>query len=380
MRRVLLLLVLVSGFSTGAAAQSSIFGIRGLGIPHDPNSAHAAGLAGSFSLLDGLSGTNPAAITSVIGLTAGINYFQNWRSSTTPSGTGAASDPGMPYVTVVNRVKESPVYFAGSFGTYTDRDFGVVTTDTTLVGGLPVAYRDSLESNGGTSDIRLAVGYRKGRKLALGFGFHFLTGSNRITLRRTFSDSVLANVRQRAELAFNAIGISLGAVFHPTEALLVAAVVRRDGTMNVDLDSVKAYDVSLPWSFAGSAQYQLGGRATLNAQAEYSTWSEANAELLSVGGTGASSTLRASFGAEITTTSGKPGMWPLRLGVRTAQLPFPLTQGGQATEVAVAGGSGFRFGKGHAAVDLALERVWRSEDGGFSEKAWIFSLGVILKP
>ncbi len=61
-------------------------------------------------------------------------------------------------------------------------------------------------------------------------------------------------------------------------------------------------------------------------------------------------------------------------------MPFPLTPGQQPTEFSVAGGTGVRFAKGHAAADLALQRVWRKADGGFSEDAWILSLGLTLKP
>jgi len=379
-RRLSLVCALLCAATTGAAAQSSIFGVRGLGIPQQPISVRATGMGGSVSLVDGLSSTNPAAITSVVGLTAGFNFFQDWRSSTTPGGEGSASDDGFPLVTVVNRYKDSPVYFSGSFGTYTDRDFGIVTVDTTNVNGFPVGYRDSLESKGGTSDFRLALGYRKGRTLSLGFGFHFITGSNRITLRRTFSDTVLADVRQRSELAYNAIGLSLGAVYHPTEKLLLAGVIRHDGTMNVDRDSLQAYTFELPWSFAGSVQYRMGEKAIVNAEVEYSTWSDANAELQEVGGVGADNALRAAVGAEITTNRATPGKFPVRVGVRTAQLPFPLAPGQQPSEFGVSAGTGIRFAKGHAALDLSLERIWRKADGGFSEDAWVFSFGLVLKP
>jgi hypothetical protein len=379
-RRVLLVLALLCGVPGAGVAQSSIFGVRGLGIPQDPVSTRAAGTGGSLALLDGLSGTNPAAITSIVGLTASFNLFENGRTSTTPGGTGTASDGGFPFVTVVNRVKNSPLYFSGSFGSYTDRDFGIVTSGTAQVNGLPVDFRDSLESRGGTSDIRLAVGYRNGEKFALGLGLHFLTGSNRLTLGRTFSDSMIAAVRQRSELAFNAVGLSVGAVFHPTEALLLAGVVRRDGTMNVDRDSAQAFTVSLPWSFAGGAQYRFGEHGLLNAQLEYTTWSDASADLQAAGGVGAENTLRASVGGELTTHRQQPGNLPLRLGVRTAQLPFGFALGQQPTEYAVAAGSGIRFAKGRAVADAALERVWRNADGGFSETAWVFSLGFVLKP
>jgi len=379
-RRLTLVLVFLGGLSHAAAAQSSIFGIRALGIPQAPLSTRALALGGSMGLLDGMSGTNPAAITSVVGLTAGFNFFQNWRNSTTPGGTGSGSDAGLTFVNVVNRVKETPWYFSGSFGTYTDRDFGVVTTDTTSLNGVPVGYRDSLESRGGTSDFRLAVGYRGSRKLALGFGFHFLTGSNRFSLRRTFSDTAFASVNQRSELAYNAIGLSVGAVFHPTEPLLLAATIRHDGELNVDRDSIQVLNYTLPWTFAGGLQYQLGWRGRISAQATYTTWSDANAELQASGGVGADNTFQGSIGAELVTSRLKPGKLPVRLGLRSSQLPFPLAPDEQASEFAVSAGSGLRFAKGRAAFDLTLERVWRSSAGDFSEDAWILAVGLIVKP
>ena len=380
MRRILVGLVLLCGVSGRAAAQASIFDARGLGIPQPPISARAVGMNGSGSMLDGMSGTNPAAITSIIGLSVGFNVFQDWRSSTSPGGEGSGSDAGVPFVTVVNRIKETPYYFSGSFGSYTDRDFGFVTTGLTSVNGIPVGYRDSLESRGGTSDFRLALAYRSGKTIAVGFGFHFITGSNRFYLNRTFSDSVFTPVRQRSELAYNAVGFSLGAVYHPIEPLLLTATLRHDGQMNVDRDSLQAYTYELPWTLAGSAQYQLGSRGTINAEVSYTTWSDANAELLAVGGAGAENTLNASLGAEIATSPAQPGKLPLRVGIRARQLPFPLAPGQQPSEFSVATGTGVRFATGHAAADLALQRLWRKADGGFSEDAWILSLGLTLKP
>jgi len=378
-RRALLLALLVAT-PASAVAQASIFGVRGLGIPQGPLSARAVGMAGSFSLLDGLSGTNPAAITSVIGLTAGINFFQDWRSSTTPAGTGSGSDDGFPYVLVINRIKETPFFIGGSFGSYTDRDFGIVTVDSTPVNGVPVQYRDSLASKGGVSDFRLAVGMRQGKTWSFGFGFHFITGSDRLSLRRTFSDTAFAPVVQRSELAYNAIGLSLGAVYHPNEKYLLAATIRRDGQMGVDRDSTHVFDLTLPWSFAGSAQYKVNPRATVNAQVEYSTWSDMSAELQSVGGIGAVNALRAAVGVELASNRLNPAKFPLRLGFRSAELPFPLEAGSPSKERALTTGTGFRFGKGRAAADFALQRVWRSEEGGFSEKAWILTMGLTLKP
>jgi hypothetical protein len=197
---------------------------------------------------------------------------------------------------------------------------------------------------------------------------------------RTFGDTAFTPVLQRSELAYNAIGFSLGAVYHPREPLMLTAVVRRDGTMNVDRDSLQAYTYTLPWTFAGGVQYQLGNRGTINAEVSYTTWSDANDELVASGGVGADNVFNASLGAEIPTSPLNPAKLPLRVGVRTRQLPFPLSAGEQPTEFSVSAGSGGRFAKGHAAFDLALQRMWRKADGGFSEDAWIVTIGLTLKP
>jgi hypothetical protein len=164
------------------------------------------------------------------------------------------------------------------------------------------------------------------------------------------------------------------------EPLLVTALVRRDGSMNVDRDSLQAYTFALPWTIGGGAQYQLKRRGTISAEVTYTTWADANEELLANGGAGAVNTLDAALGAELYTSSLKPGKFPLRLGLRSRQLPFPLTPGIQPSEFSVAAGTGGRFAKGHAAADVALQRLWRKDDNGFSEDAWVLTFGLTLKP
>lgn len=380
MRRLLAAVLVLSAAGGRVEAQSSLFGTRGLGIPQAPTSARVAGMAGSAVLFDGLSGLNPAALTAVQGLTVGINFYQNWRSSTTPGGTGSASDPGMPYVTVVSRIKDSKFYASGGFGIFTDRNFGYVTVDTTPVGGTAVEVTDSLRSTGGTSDIRVALGYRPGRTLSVGLGFQFLTGSNRLTLRRSFSDTLFAQVQQRSELEFDAIGLSAGAVYHPGESFLLAGSVSHNGTLTVNRDSLPAWDMPMPWAFRGAAQLRVGRKATVDASVNYATWGVANDDLLALGGTGAFNSLQAALGMELVTNVVSPGKLPLRLGVRTGNLPFPLVPGEQPSETAVSAGTGVRFAKSRAAADFALQRVWRDGGTGFSETAWTLYVGLVLKP
>ena len=73
-------------------------------------------------------------------------------------------------------------------------------------------------------------------------------------------------------------------------------------------------------------------------------------------------------------------MLPLRLGMRYARLPFPVTIGGEPHEFAISGGTGLRFAQDRAGLDLALEQVWRSEGAAYSERALTLVLGLTVRP
>jgi hypothetical protein len=61
-------------------------------------------------------------------------------------------------------------------------------------------------------------------------------------------------------------------------------------------------------------------------------------------------------------------------------LPFPLAVGSDAKEYGVSAGSGYSFAGDRAALDLSVERVWRTQDAQFNERAWIVTLGVTIRP
>ncbi|MGH7657822.1 MAG: hypothetical protein ACREL6_06265, partial [Gemmatimonadales bacterium] len=63
-----------------------------------------------------------------------------------------------------------------------------------------------------------------------------------------------------------------------------------------------------------------------------------------------------------------------------AQLPFLLTPGNQPREISASIGTGFNFAADRGGLDLALERAWRRADGGYSESAWLFAIGVTIRP
>ena len=81
MHRALLLALCALGTPALVHAQSSQFGVRGLGFPGRSTSIQSMGSGGSFSSFDPASSTNPAALTQARAFTASFTVLQNYRSS-----------------------------------------------------------------------------------------------------------------------------------------------------------------------------------------------------------------------------------------------------------------------------------------------------------
>ncbi len=377
MRRFLLV-ILATVIPAVAVAQSSQFGVRGLGQPSRGLSARSLGSAGAFGLFDQESATNPAALESLTGVTAVFTGSQSIRNVDNPAGSASLKDALFPLVVFAGPVVKSPFALGVSYSSYTSRDFTLATADSLEIREVLVPVFDTLSSRGGVSDFRVAGSYRLKEGWALGAGFHILTGSNRVEFHRFYKDPDYLPVSQKAELSFAGYGISLGTLRRVGSRMSVAAMVRSDGHAGVDLDSTRVNEVDLPYTFGLGVRYRLSARLEVATQGIYRTWSGANSDLQAIGAPGAENTVDLSLGAELVNPR-KPYRLPLRFGARYATNPYPLATGSQPSEVAVSVGSGTRFAQQRGGLDLALEYLWRSA-GGLEERALQITLGVTVRP
>jgi hypothetical protein len=269
--------------------------------------------------------------------------------------------------------------FGISFSNYTSRDFTVVTADTLDIRSVPVGVTDSFSSRGGLNDFRLAGAYRVHDHWTFGAGFHVITGSNRLQSRRVFSDPSFLSSTQKSEISYAGVGLDAGVIRQFGTRFAIAALVRTDGHVNVDRDSARVGSVDLPYTFGLGLRLQPAAQLDLGVQSIVRTWSGANSDLLQQGGTGANNTFEVAAGAQYTSDPKRPYRRPIRLGARYATLPFPLVPGEQGHELGVSLGTGMRFAQQRAGIDLSLEHLWRSE-GSYSERAFIVSLGVSVRP
>jgi len=377
-RRALVVFVLAI-VPSAVGAQSSQFGVRGLGFPGRALAVRAIGTGGAFGLFDPESSQNPAALTSALNFTSVLTITQGFRTVENPAGTASVRDTRFPQFTVVGPVRRFPAGVGFSFSNYTSRDFTLATSEVVDLRGVPVNVSDTFSSRGGLNDFRIAGAYRIGTQWSVGGGFHILSGSNRLTSTRVFDDPNYLSSRQRSELSFAGIGVSLGVTRQFGPNLAVSAVARSDGHVNVDRDSARTGTIDLPYTLGLGLSWRPAPKLNVAGQTLVRTWSGANSDLLAMGGTGSQNTVEAAVGAEYTSDPKRPYRRPLRLGVRYATLPFSLLPGQQAREFGVSAGSGVRFAQQRAGLDLALEHVWRSE-GAYSENGFVLSLGISVKP
>ena len=380
MRRAALVLLALAAVTSRAAAQASEFGTRALGLPILPLSARAQGMGGGIAMFDPDASLNPAAIWLTQRATATFSVRQFWRTTENPFGTADGNDTQFPLVMVTGPIG-SRWDFGLSVSAYTDRTFALALNDTIDIRGVPVGIKDTLISKGGVNDIQGALAFTVSRNFAVGLGLHVLTGTNRFEYRRSFSDSSYTPVRIKNELAFSGPAISAGFTAEPIRRVRLAGMMRWDGDLAFYKDSTKLSDIPMPLTFAAGVQIAAGDRLILAGHGLYRNWSVADESIKARGGLGADNAAEGTFGLEWTRSLRSPYKFPIRAGVRYAQLPYPVVEGGgKGTELQLSFGTGFRFTANRGSVDFAIERAWRSDGDAFKEKSFMFTFGVGIRP
>lgn len=379
MRRSIALSLILGVATVPLAAQSSQFGVRGLGHPGRGLSVGALGAEGSGALFDGRSSRNPAALGLLTGTTLVFTSTQAWRNSENPAGSGSTREQRFPHLQIAGPVPGSALALGLSYSTFAVRDFTLVSEGTDSPRGIPIAITDTLGSTGGINDMRVALAWTPTQQLSFGAGVHLLTGSNRVFSVRSWADSAYLPIRQSAQLTYSGVGVSAGAVFNPTSRLHLAGSIRHDGSLEVQRDSTEVGHVDLPWTLSAGLRYRLTDRIAVSGMLLTQDWSVADPGVVELGGLAARNTIEVAGGLEMVRSVRRPEHLPIRLGVRHTQLPFLLAEGSQPRELALAVGTGVRFARDLGGIDLALERVRRTQGTDFTETAWQFSVGVSLR-
>ncbi len=373
-KRVIFLGLLVAVSPASLEAQNSVFGIRGVGFPGRAGGVRSLAMGGGADLFDRASVLNPALAATFGQVTVGAVSGTTFRNYTT-SGADASGlqETRFPLIFLGGGIGRSWFSWQVSLSTFAERSFDIVTSDTVPVGG-PVEDRRTAE--GGIVDVRAAIGWRASPVLAVGGAFHLLTGSSRVTATRIFESNEFQPFQETDALRFSGRSLSGGLLWVPNTKLGFAVAGRWNSSLSLRLQEAAAPSVTMPASLAFGASLGLTSQMRWMTTARWLSWSRAQ-DGLSAAGTSAFDTWEVGSGLEI--GSARQGAkFPLRLGIRYAQLPFSPTTD-RPTEWNYSIGTGAPFAANRAVIDAALQR-FRRDGAGASERGWYFTVGITVTP
>jgi len=367
-----------------ARAQDSMFGIRGLGFLGRPVSARSAGMGGGAAMFDGTSAVGPASLAAFHGLAgwavaAGSDHSFN-------AGTGEVSLRAMRFPTFGFAAAVSSKLSVGlNVSDYLNRNWDVQQTDTVTPRDSALTVTDKTKSLGGVSDIRFAAAYRISTRIAVGLGFHVLTGAAQTSVERDFpTDSAYTPFTQTTETDYRGFGVSVGAFVTPTPRLVLGASARFNGRLSATNPGGRA-SVRLPTELNGGAYLTLLDGVAIATTVGHANWSVASADLQAAGQAPSRDVWSVGVGAEVALLRMFGTIMPLRAGYRWRQLPFLVgtdtlnQRANPLSEQAVSGGFSFALAGGRANVDVAVEAGSRTA-GALTERFTTMLLGLSIVP
>ncbi len=364
-RGLVLALVLCASAQGVLRGQDSPFGISGLGVPGRPESARSRATGGAFAMFDPFSALTEVAVTGNPVLSASAEGAASYITDDLDGVRGTRRTARFPLFQISGPAWGG-VVIGGGFSTYLDRGYRVSLIDTLSLGGSQQQVTDVLSSDGGVTDIRIVAAKRFG-VLALGAGYHLLSGSSRLVASRTFTDtSAYRGVTQTDEIAYRGSGISASAMLILGRTLRIVGFARSDTHLRSELNATPVARNDLPTTVGGGIYLQVTPEVALATSLVHATWSVA-------ADSDAYNTTEWAAGGEIGSRR-----LPLRIGVRGGQLPFG--PGGTAPrEFAMSAGTGVMFAQGHGIIDVAIERQRRT-GAGLTEVLYTGLFSVTVRP
>jgi hypothetical protein len=386
--RILALAFLMAGSAVPAHAQS-LFATRGLGVPVAPVDARGAAL-GSIGV--GLLGfhtsmVNPAELAGLSrrGVSAALQPVST--SVDVEGAEDGTSATRFPVVSILYPVSPRLVLSLG-YGGYLDQTWGVLTQTEQVINDETVTVNDLLRSSGGIAQMRLSAAWTLSPSFVVGAAAGLLAGNvDRIAVR-TFADSAnsIRFFEERRRWRYSAPTGAVGIRWDPISRLRLGASLMAGGDLEARSDDEDAEDrdYGAPLEVNAGASLRLSPLLMATAGGAWSRVPATSGQTLS------SETMRLGGGFEFQGLRSGLRTYPLRLGVRWAQLPYHFDGEEQPTEFGVAGGLGFRLGDPMdpaAVADFAIERAARSGlsggaiADGVDERLWrlTFSLSLFAR-
>jgi len=358
-----------------AGAQGSLSTL-GFGYPMGGLSARAVGSGASLAGIDPQSPVNPAAIVLNARAQGYAQYEPEFRTVDASGARTSTTTSRFPLFIVTGR--QGLATFSLSFSSFMDRTWVNTYADTQSLGTERIASTVVTQSVGGISDGRVAMAWSFSERLHVGAAVHVYPGQNRVSVGRAFSDSSHAGSFQVGnEYSFAGTAMSFGAVYIPGAHFILSGDLRAGGALTMRRgDSTVVGEGKVPFRYGVSASYDGIPGSVFNLRIGGEHWSDLRG--LGAPTLGLDDATEVAVGTEIAgpRISGTPLM--IRAGYRTRGLPFTYAASA-VKESSVAGGVGVPLVGGRAIVDVGVSRASRTS-AGISEKAWVVSVGVGIRP
>lgn len=392
MKRVLVSVLLLASAPIAAHAQS-LFATRGLGVPNEGYDARARALSVNGVGLIGLSTSlvNPAEHAGILrrGVTAA---YQPWAGTTEFKGEddniGGTRFPIM------------AIFYPTRFGVFTlgytgllEQSYAVIAEGQEILGADTVDTQDLVDAVGGIGQVRLGFARQLSQTFAVGAALGLYTGNIDRGISRSYPDTTLGYrpFETRTRFAYSGPQASIGAVWDPGRDLRVGASVTLSGTLKAKPNegSTTTYEYDLPVRFNVGASGRIGRDLLAAVSGSWASWSADDYRSPGVlEPVVADQQMEIGGGIEYTALRTGSRVFPLRVGARTAKLPFHLANEDAPSEWAITGGIGFRLVEDDfgplAVADVGFERGARdglaatSAPEGLSEKFWRFTVSLSL--
>jgi hypothetical protein len=393
MKRALMILLVVA-CAPGAAHAQSLFSTRGLGVPTEGYDARARALGVNGVGLIGLSTSivNPAEQAGFVrrGVTAA---FQPWSGTTEFQGeddqVGATRFPIM------------AIFYPTRMGLFTlgytgllEQSYAVVAEGEEILGSDTVQTADLVNAVGGIGQLRLGFARQLSSTFALGVSVGIYTGNIDRGLRRTYPDSSLGlrPFETHNRWSYSGPQASIGALWDPLPDLRVGAAVTWSGTLKASPEEEAEnleYEYDMPVRVAVGASGRVGRNLVAAVSGSWASYTSADYRTPGVlEATAAEQQMEIGGGIEYQELRRGNRIFPLRLGARTAKLPFHLAGEEAPTEWAITGGIGLRLVEDDfgplAVADIGFERGSREglssavAADGLKENFWRFTVSLSL--
>ena len=362
----------------GEASAQGTLSAQGFGYPPGQLSAYSRSLGGSMAEVDPSTPLNPAALGLLRRGGMYVQTEQENRSLDAGGETGSTKSNRFPLFMAAVPVGSRAV-IGLSFSTLLDRSWGSEVRAQVPFEGDTVSYIERFGSEGALNDIRAAGSWALRDNLILGLGLHVFAGENRLTVERTFSDSLsFAPLRDSTNVNFFGLGVSGGMMWRPSRGLTVGASGRYGGSIELRERDKLVSEADAPSRFGVGLRYDIVPGSGIALRVDRTLWSR----MAGLGSEQATPQDTWDYGLGLDALGPRliGSQLNLRAGVRDRHLPF-LADGKSVHERSYGLGVGTLIASAHGQLDLFVEHANRKAGGlDAKEQSWTFGLGLTLRP